>query len=497
MKRLRAFFIAALVASAGCSSTIGTPTPLPTGSSHPALPSIQHVVIIFQENRSFNSLFMNFPGAVTSTTGQCKEFHPGGGYPAVCPNGKVVTLHPIALETSGIPDQGKDIEHGHRAYEAEYDDGAMDGFGSIFKGTNGSHQPPAKTYPYAYVVRREIKPYWDMAHRYTLADHMFSTATTDSFVAHQQIMAGTTRLNAQESLTDTPTNRPWGCDAPPGTRTGVIFTDGSFNDFHGPFPCFTQYETMADVLDAENVSWKYYVESYKTFEFSGLVWDAFDAIKKVRYGADWKNVTSPSRTVLRDLGNGTLPQVSWIIPQLLDSDHPASGSNTGPSWVTSVVNAIGESPYWKNTAIIVMWDDWGGFYDPVPPPQLDYTSLGFRVPMIVISPFAKKHYVSKTQYEFGSVLKFIEENFGTGSLGSSDVRANSIGDVFDFSQKPGAFRPFTAPYPPSYFFQPRPFVSPERIIEHDGAPRVSRRSASLGLSRCRGVGVRVSGGGSR
>ncbi len=472
MSRARALALLAIVASAGCSSTISSPAPLPSGSTNPAPPSIQHVVIVFQENRSFNTLFMSFPGAETSTTGLCKEFDPGGSYKPVCPssNGQdvIVKLKAVPLESTGIPDGGQDLEHGHRAFEAEFNSGNMDGFGSIYKGTNGSQQPPAKKYPYSYVERHEVRPYWDMASRYALADHMFSTATTDSFVAHQQIIAGTTRLNSHESLTDVPSNRPWGCDAPPHTVTGIIFSDGRFNDFAGPFPCFTQYATMADVLDAANVSWKYYVESNTTFEFSGLVWDAFDAIKHVRYGPDWKNVTSPSRKIFGDIKNGTLPAVSWVIPRLLDSDHPASGSNTGPSWVTSIVNAVGQSQYWKNTAVIVMWDDWGGWYDPVAPPQLDYTSLGFRVPMIVISPFAKKHYVSKTQYEFGSVLKFIEENFGTGSLGSTDVRANSIQDVFDFNQKPGQFRPFAAPYPQSYFFQHRDEPSPEQIIEHDG-----------------------------
>ncbi len=475
MHRFRALVIAALVASAGCSSTISTPAPLPSGSTNPAPPSIQHVIVLLQENRSFNTMFMSFPGADTSTTGLCKEFDPGGSFKPVCPskNGQpiTVTLQPIPLKI-GRPDQGKDIEHGHRAFEAELDNGKLDGFGSIYQGTNGSQQPPAGTFPYSYVRRSDIKPYWEMAERYALADHMFSTATTDSFVAHQEIIAGTTRLNSKESLTDTPSNRPWGCDALPGTKTGVIFTNGVVKEFGGPFPCFTQYKSMADVLDAANVSWKYYVESLdpesKDFDFSGQVWDAYDAIKAVRNGPAWKNVVNPNTQILKDIKNGSLPEVSWVIPQLLDSDHPASGSNTGPSWVSSVVNAVGKSQYWKNTAIIVMWDDWGGFYDNVAPPQLDYTSLGFRVPMIVISPFAKKHFVSKTQYEFGSVLKFIEENFGTGSLGTTDVRANSIQDIFDFNQKPGQFRPFAAPYPESYFFQHRAVPTPEQIIKFGG-----------------------------
>lgn len=458
--------MAAAIASAGCNSTVNSPT-APSGPKS----SIQHVIVLFQENRSFNMMFMKFPGADTSTTGECKEFAPKG-YPPVCKGGQTVKLHSITLETTGVPDQGKDIQHDHHGFEVEYDGGKMDGFGSIFEGTNGIGQP-ARTYPYAFVERHEVQPYWDMATRYALADHMFSTATTDSFVAHQQIIAGTTRLNSHESVTNVPSNRPWGCDAYPSEVTDVITTDGVVHPGAGPFPCFTQYQTMADVLDAANVSWKYYVESLNPnspyFDFSGQVWNAYDAIKHVRYtSSDWKNIATPNTKIFNDIQAGTLPQVAWVIPQLLDSDHPASGSKTGPSWVTSVVNAVGKSQYWKNTAIVVMWDDWGGFYDNVPPPQLDYTSLGMRVPMIVISPFAKPHYVSKTQYEFGSVLKFIEENFGAGSLGSTDARANSIGDIFDFGQKPGQFQPFAAPYSQSYFFRHRAQPSPEKIIEHDG-----------------------------
>jgi phospholipase C len=377
-------------------------------------------------------------------------------------------MHPITLETCSCLG-GTDIEHSHATFEAEYDNKKMDGFDTISFGTVGQGGP-ALYYPYAYVVRREVQPYWDMANRYALADHMFSTATTDSFVAHQQIIAGTTRLNSHESLTDTPSSLPWGCDNPnPSTSTGLIFTNGKVSEFGGPFPCLTQYKTMADVLDASGVSWKFYVAGLLQ-DFSGAVWDSFDAIKGVRYGSDWKNVVNPNTRIFTDIKNGTLPQVSWVIPTLADSDHPASGENKGPAWVSSVVNAVGKSAYWKNTAIVVLWDDWGGFYDNVPPPQLDYTSLGMRVPMIVISPFAKRHFVSKTQYEFGSVLKFIEQNFGTGSLGSTDDRANSIGDIFNFSQQPDRFQPISAPFDQSFFMHQPGETRSKQIVEKDGAP---------------------------
>jgi phospholipase C len=115
------------------------------------------------------------------------------------------------------------------------------------------------------------------------------------------------------------------------------------------------------------------------------------------------------------------------------------------------VNAIGESQFWNDTAIVVTWDDWGGWYDHVPPPQYNSYELSFRVPLIVISPYAKLHYVSHVQYEFGSILKFAEETFGLPSLGTTDARANDLSDCFDFSQPPTKFKPIPAQYPPNYF----------------------------------------------
>jgi phospholipase C len=454
---------ALLCAAVACSSTITTPNkpaPGPSGS-----PAIKHVVILFQENRSFNTMFMGFPGAETANHGPCEPWQPPKkwGEKEVCANGGPVKLRQVELESNGAPG-GHDIEHEHSTFLTEYNGGKMDGFGQIYQGTTGNG-PPAREYPYAFVDPKEVKPYWDMAGQYTLADHMFSTETSDSFPAHQMIIAGTTALNDHESLMNEPESLIWGCDAYPGTKTGVIFKNGRYVP-NAIFPCFDQYETMADSLDAANVSWHYYVQAItgKNADFAGGVWNGFDAIKHVRYGPDWKkNIIIPNSTVLSDAAKGTLPAVSWVIPTLLDSDHPASGCRNGPTWVSQVVDAIGKGPDWDSTAIIITWDEWGGWYDSVPPPQLDYVSLGMRIPMIVISPYAKHRYVSKTQYEFGSILKFVEQNFGAPSLGATDVRANTIGDVFDFTQKPLAFKPIAIP-PPMKCNQ----ASPEEIERRAG-----------------------------
>ena len=192
------------------------------------------------------------------------------------------------------------------------------------------------------------------------------------------------------------------------------------------------------------------------------------SVRAVRYGPDWKNVISPQTHILTDAYAGELPGVAWVTPDWQDSDHTGSGDDRGPSWVTSVVNAIGESPDWNSTAIFVLWDDWGGWYDNVAPPQLDFRGLGLRVPCIVISPYARSGYVSHTQYEYGSILKTVEEIFGLGPIGPTsrgftDTRAASMLDVFDFTQRPRAFTPIRARYPPSVFLHERPsFVAPDR-----------------------------------
>jgi phospholipase C len=474
---LYALSCAAVAMLAGCNSSSAVPQPLT------AAKPIQHVVIMMQENRSFNTIFAGFPGAVTALVGKCEPVHISGQ--KLCQTG-MTKLTPVPLKTGVYG--SRDIGHSHKVFEIEcnLDSSGIcrnDGFDKIGFGENGSGEP-AGLYPYSYVYRSETKAYWDFAKQYALADHMFFTQTAASFIAHQIILSGTVALNSDESLTDQPNGMPWGCDASPGTHTPILKTNGK-EFLHGPFPCFTEYGTMADLLDPANVSWKYYVDPYqgKDRDFSGGVWNGFDAIAKVRcktwtppykkrpgdcdgYGPDWAHISFPNTSVFSDIKGGKLPAVSWVIPTLADSDHPASSCNGGPRWVSSVVNAIGESKYWNSTAVIVLWDDWGGWYDPVPPPQTNYTSLGFRVGTIVISPWARPNTVLHTQYEFGSILKFIEQNFGLGSLHTTDETSTSIGDMFNYSQKPTKF--VSEPLPHASKCASQPAASIQEIIEHDG-----------------------------
>jgi phospholipase C len=408
-------------------------------------------VIIVQENRSFDNIFAGFPRSDSQMYGYLST-------------GKKVPLHSITFD-------GNDLPHGFEASIADWDNGKMDGFN---KGENvwGSGAPAPPTATYAFLARTLVQPYWEMAQKYVLADHMFPTMFGGSFTAHLDLVASTANLNPSLSEVDFPTQLPDGCDATntpaDHTTTWTLNTERQIKN-NGPFPCFTQFETIANSLDGAHISWKYYAPPLSIPDGSGQgggqIWSIFDAIKDVRYGSDWSNnieSASPETTVLTDIAAGKLPSVAWVIPDIQNSDHPESQSDTGPSWVGAVVNAVGKSKYWSSSAIIVLWDDWGGWYDNLPPPQKDFRGLGIRVPCIIISPYVNPH-VSHTVYEFGSILKFVEQAFGLKTLavsskvgsGYTDERAtSSLGD-FDFTQKARAFVPITTKYPPSDFLKER------------------------------------------
>jgi phospholipase C len=395
---------------------------------------IKHVIVIIQENRSLVNIFAGFPGADAPTYGYEHD-------------GTLVNLSQISFK-------GPDANHGFGAGVKDWDNGKMDGF--------DLSSPSSPLYPYSYVNPKLVEPYWSMASAYVLADRMFPTQFGASFSAHLDLIAGTDQLSSTLAVTDWASNTPWGCDAPQGTTASVVNSNRHVSS-NGPFPCFTQFKTMADTLDAAGVSWKYYapqaVGCSGKCDWGGLTFSTFDAISNVRYGPDWNNVISPQTTILQDVPKGRLASVSWVVPDFKDSDHPGNQSDTGPSWVTSVVNAIGKSKYWKSSAIVVLWDDWGGWYDDAPPPQLDFLGLGIRVGCIIISPYAMNKVVH-TQYEYGSILKFIEQAFNLSSLGYTDKRAASIADSFDFTQTPRPFVPIQAKYPPAYFLQERPSFQP-------------------------------------
>jgi len=472
---------AAIAACGGGFSSGGAGSGLIPGvRGHSGSTKIRHVIVVIQENRSFDNLFATYPGANGATSGQAAPM-PTPIQQSCARKGQPVITYPTTVQLTKVSLVGagfknnfgadNDLDHIYGGFLAEYDNGNMDGYDLALFGADGSGPQAECTYAYQYVDPNDVKPYWDIANQYVLADEMFDTQGSSSFTGHQDLIAGGTAVNykiskyGDNSIIDNPFNMPWGCDAPPGTVTTLITTGGQYLMGAGPFPCL-KYGTVRDQLDAAKISWKYYtVGSNKG---GAGIWSAFDAIKKVREGSEWHtNVTTNPNVIFNDIKNGKLPSVAWITPDAYNSDHPAEYMHVGrklvpvdngPSWVASVVNAIGTSKkYWNSSAIVVLWDDPGGFYDHVKPPFLDNQGgLGFRIPMLIVSPYVQAH-VEHTQYESASVLKFIQDNWNLGTLPATpDVRAASIGNVFDFSKPPRAFHKIQSTHSESFFLKQRP-----------------------------------------
>jgi phospholipase C len=392
---------------------------------------ITHIVYIVQENRSFNDLFQGYPGAYTVPTGKLS-------------NGKSVALTPVSLATQ------YDIDHSAEAMFA-----ACNGTGKL-PGTkcrmNGfdkeytENAPPSLKYPeYVYVPHSESKPYFDMAHEGVLADHMFQSHLDESYVSHQYIIAA-----QADSSVDLPYGY-WGCPGGPSDQVQTITQTRSY----GPniVPCY-DYQTLGDELDNAHLSWRFYSTWYGSASSGdGAYWSSYQAVKHIYYGPDWKkDVIVPNWRFISDVRAGQLANFTWIVPVCDDSDHVNCGGGYGPSWVSALVNTVGKSKFWDSTAIFIQWDDWGGLYDPVPPPYKDYDGNGFRVPLLMLSPYSKQDYVSHVQYETTSVLRFAEDLFGLGQLAAADARATSpAADCFDFSKPPHAFVKIKAPKPPKFF----------------------------------------------
>ena len=460
--------LAALVLCAGCSS-YGSLSPSraappamrgehsagrPTGDAFAR--HIKHVIVIIQENRSFESFFAGYPHASAPMFGCGRK--PQGSMPenrpdppgAPCPSGdERIPLHQVTFQT------GPNLNHEFESAIIDWNNGKMDGF------THWGRYKYIHSAAYAYVERSEVATYWDIAKQYVLADEMFPTEFGPSWTAHLTLVAGTDSIKPKLALADF-ADEGSNCKAPGGAKTTTVDESRVVRRASGPYPCLNQFNTMAQDLDTAGISWKYYVP----VKLKAFIWSPFAAIKYVYDGADWdNNIIRPQTQVLQDIAQDKLAAVSWVTPSRDDSDHPVFRSDKGPSWVASIVNAIGESPYWDSTAIVVLWDDWGGYYDNASPPQLDFRGLGIRVPCLIISAYSKRGYVSHTQYEYGSILKFMEQTFalpalGTAEDGYTDTRANGLDDAFDFKQKARKFSPIPTKYPAAYFLHEPPSNEP-------------------------------------
>lgn len=409
----------------------------------------QNIVIVVQENRTPDNIF-----------GSCPSCIPGADIAtqATISTGQVVPLTCIPLASK------KDVTHTHAMFEKMYDQGKLDGANK----NSGTNSEGCGGYSaIRYVNQSDVQPYFDIATQYSFANRMFQTNQGPSFPAHQFLFGGTSAptadsdLFAAESVTG-------GCLAPPQTYVALIDPEG--NESSVAYPCF-DHGTLTDLLDAAGLTWRYYAPN------AANQWTAPNAIYHICepgqkrgpacLGSDFQNdvILNPPQ-VLDDIASGNLANVSWVIPAGAYSDHAGGNNGLGPAWVASIVNAIGNSPYWSNTAVLITWDDWGGFYDHVPPPSPPQNGwcvsycYGFRVPLMVVSASTPQGYVDNVYHDFGSILRFVENNWNLGLIGTGMYADAYADDLSEFFQG-GQARPFAAIKAPQKDFSKMPLTDPD------------------------------------
>jgi phospholipase C len=460
-------------------------TPLASGAAVASSGSkIQHIIYVIQENHSFDNYFGTYPGANGLNNSQpccpvslnaspvkmLAPFHlnvtqpvyivgdelpPGQMYPGSSDNLTLLgsgSSSDVSLPFLISNESSIDLAHSWQAARTDWNNGSMNGF--IVGENNGQTM--------GYYDRSDIPYYWDYAGNFVLDDNFFSSEMGPSMPNHLYIVSG--RSGPQANLSDIPT-----VGAPPGyiwLLNGTIVSNpwnicstcggDGYLDLRYLSNMSLSWEAMAQELTQNNISWKWYTGASNPTAPS--IWDVLPVFSYFRAHPQLirENVVG-TQNFVNSLQNGTLPSVSWVIPGsswmpptypftakpainfCTTSEHPPARPDCGMDYVSYLINAVMQSQYWQSTAIVLTWDDYGGFYDNVAPPVVDQFGEGFRVPTLVISPYAKHGYIDHTPYEFGSFLSLIETNFGIPSLGARDsigIGTNNMMNSFDFNQRP-------------------------------------------------------------
>ncbi|MHB8085177.1 MAG: phospholipase C [Dehalococcoidia bacterium] len=422
--------LAAIVLSAGSllaacqpiyspSPAPATPNPLPAGplEAPEGLQKIEHFVFIMQENRSFDSYFGTYPGADGIPAGVSFR-DPRDG-----------TMVGPYHDTSDVNRGGP---HDWDNAQADINNGKMDGFliesykgiaanGLTFKPGNTPGNDPKDVM--GWHDFHEIPNYWNYARLYVLQNRMFESVASYSLPAHLYMLAA---------------------------QSG-----GYYYARRQPRPTTYNFPEITELLGSGKIDWKYYVTSGKLPDTEDphvvgsieqqeqnpdkyTLWNPLPAFPKVQDNPEQRNRLQDTSQFYKDAADGKLPQVSWVIPSGAVSEHPPAGVREGMAYVTGLVNSVMQGPDWNTTAIFISWDDWGGFYDHVPPPKIDYYGLGIRVPGLVISPYARQGYIDNNVYSFESWLRLVEERFSIQSMTARDTNAKDMISAFDFDDPPRA-----------------------------------------------------------
>ncbi len=418
---------------------------------------IKHVIIIMQENRSFDSYFGTFPGA--------DGIPMKNGVPTVCVpdpgGGCTAPYHDVDDVNGGGP-------HGLVNAVADIDGGKMDGFisqrdkarstcSTIYSPACSGNGPPDVM---GYHTAQEIPNYWKYASDFALDDHMFESVNSWSLPDHEYLVSAWSAKCASAS--------PMSCvNDPAGSYSVGQIEDAVRAELTtGKTTIDLAWTDLTWLLYMHHVSWGYYVQDgwqpdcdddsaltcapVAQHWYTPGIWNPLPLFEDVQKDHQIDNI-KPLDDFLAEAKAGTLPSVSWIVPSSDDSEHPPAGVHIGQAYVTSLVNAVMKSPDWDSTAIFLGWDDWGGFYDNVVPPTVDASGYGMRVPSITISPYAKQGYIDHQTLSQDAYLKFIEDDFLGGARlnPATDGRPDSRPDVredepilgnlesdFDFNQAP-------------------------------------------------------------
>jgi phospholipase C len=460
--------------------------------AHAQVSSFEHVIVVFQENRTPDNLFYGLCSAPYGTASSCSTKPTSTQYNIQTKNWLDKHSSTGVTQPSSVAlANAYDLNHAHKSFTSMCNvnktTGAcrMNGAGDISCTGTCVSKPQFK---YVDNAKGTLNPYLDLATQYGWSNYMFQTNQGPSYPAHQYIFGGTSAPSAADDASGTYASENvnqhggtgtaiTGCIALATSTVELITTEGETQSI---YPCF-EHQTLADLLDGINVSWRYYTPD------SNNLWTAPNAIQHICVpdaptggkctGPDWtQDVVVGPANVLTDISTCKLAQVSWVIPDGKNSDHAQTNTGGGPDWVASIVNAIGNNAtcangekYWNNTAILITWDDWGGWYDHEPPTILgqpfgDY-QYGFRVPLIVVSAYTKAGYINNNRLDFGSILRFVEQNYGIeqGALNFADARTSTnLTKFFNLAQAPRTFKTIQTTLDANYFINDTsPAVDPD------------------------------------
>ena len=452
-------------------------------------PHFQHIIVVVQENRTPDNFFQGLCTPPYGNSQSC-SINPGPNqYNIQTSNWRDMSNLRGYTQPGpvGLTDP-YDLFHTHLSYVHMCDNQfalntpcKMDGAARI---TCQGTCPSKPQFRYVDNSTGVMNPYLDIATQYGFANYMFQTNQGPSYPAHMYLFGGTSAPSADDDAqgifaaeNSDPGGVPDGCVGDQDVSVLLIQPPGVENT--RVYPCF-EYQTLGDFPQA--FSWKYYTPS------SPAIWTAPTAIQHICQssgyngqclGDEWiNNVDLHPADVLTDISQCNLRGVSWVIPSAQNSDHAGYDAPGGPSWVASIVNSVGASNqcdggagYWNDTAIFILWDDWGGWYDHEPPsltkaPQSDY-EYGFRVPLLVVSAYTPAGYIDNGRYDFGSVIRFIEQNFGLqeGILNFSDARATTdLTSFFPSAKAPRTFKHINSPKDANYFINDK---TPNRDPDDD------------------------------